>query len=48
MFTDPLRHIHVVREVAWPTWDDCKATYRPLNFKQFHSSWVSVSTKGVK
>ena len=45
---DPLRHIYVSRSVTWPTWDACKETYRPFNFKQFLSSWVSVSTKNIE
>ena len=46
--TDPTRNIDKISASAWPDWDWCKENYRRLDFTQFMSTWVSVSTKGIK
>ena len=44
---DATRHIHVSYELEWPSWDTCKETYKKIDWQQFLSTWVSVSTKGI-
>ena len=45
---DPTRNIQTLPSTVWPQFDWCRLNWRKFNFQKFESTWVSVTTKGVK
>ena len=46
--SDPARHIHKTAGVVAPSLDECRKSYKHINFQQFMSTWVSVTAKGIE
>lgn len=42
---DPVHHITKVFQLPAPSLDECQKEPLPVNFSQFYSTWVSVTTR---